>query len=134
MIEKFLQKLIKNIKNGYIIICDYGYKKKEYYHPQRKNGTIICYNKHRIEKNLFEEYGNKDITSHVNFSRINKISKKNKCKIIKYISLAKYIYLCIKNNNKIKNTKYTKKQINEINTLTSPYFMGEIFKIMTIKK
>ena len=65
---------IKNIASflnkGYVITIDYGYQSSELYSKQRSCGTLLCYNKHNINDQVFNNLGEQDITSHVNFSAL----------------------------------------------------------------
>jgi SAM-dependent MidA family methyltransferase len=58
------------LKRGYVLTIDYGSPSGELYSEQRKNGTLVCYNKHRINYEPYAHVGQQDITAHVNFSAL----------------------------------------------------------------
>ena len=58
------------LKKGYVITIDYGYSSDELYNECRRNGTLICYQKHQLNDNPYAAIGLQDITSHVNFSAL----------------------------------------------------------------
>ena len=49
---------------------DYGFESSALYANHRSNGTLVCYYKHKIGENVFENIGMQDITSHVNFTAL----------------------------------------------------------------
>ncbi len=53
-----------------MLLIDYGYPQSEYYHPQRKMGTLRSYFQHRVSENPFACPGLQDITADVDFSAL----------------------------------------------------------------
>lgn len=68
----WLKQISAKLKLGYLLTIDYGYTADKYYHPQRSQGTLKCYYKHRHYDNPYVNIGNQDITSHVNFTALQK--------------------------------------------------------------
>ena len=68
--KDMLKAMADVLLNGYIMTVDYGYAASEYYDPQKKNGTLVCYHNHTIDDNPYEFVGEKDITSHVDFTSL----------------------------------------------------------------
>jgi SAM-dependent MidA family methyltransferase len=66
--EKWLDEIAGVLSSGFIITMDYGYSAAELY--QKKQGTLLCYHKHSINDNPYENVGEQDITCHVNFSAL----------------------------------------------------------------
>jgi SAM-dependent MidA family methyltransferase len=60
------------LAEGFLLTIDYGYPAWEYYSEERTRGTLLCYHKHRLSENPYENIGRQDITSHVNFSALRK--------------------------------------------------------------
>ena len=69
-ISGWLSALENRIKNLIILVIDYGYNEKEYYHPDRINGTLMCYYQHRAHENFFWWPGLQDITAFVNYTDV----------------------------------------------------------------
>jgi len=65
------------LKKGFIITIDYGLTSSELYHESRKQGTLLCYNKHNINNCPYSYIGQQDITAHVNFSALQHWGAKN---------------------------------------------------------
>ncbi len=62
------QKLI----SGFVLTVDYGYPADEYYCRERNRGTLLCYYKHEVSDDPYQNIGEQDITAHVNFSSLQK--------------------------------------------------------------
>ncbi|MDB5228196.1 MAG: hypothetical protein JWN78_2389 [Bacteroidota bacterium] len=65
------------LQKGFVLTIDYGYPAYEYYHPQRKRGTLTCYNKHKTNEEPYSFIGEQDITAHVNFTALSHFGKKH---------------------------------------------------------
>ncbi|KGO95650.1 hypothetical protein Q767_10515 [Flavobacterium enshiense DK69] len=67
---QWIEEIAKSLKKGYVITIDYGYPSSELYKKERSNGTLMCYANHTTNTNPYQNIGNQDITSHVNFSAL----------------------------------------------------------------
>jgi SAM-dependent MidA family methyltransferase len=63
---------IRNIgsamKDGTVILIDYGHLADELYARHRMRGTLMCYRKHQAHDDPYVYVGEQDITAHVDFS------------------------------------------------------------------
>ena len=66
----WLRNISTSLNQGFILTIDYGFLSDELYHHRRREGTLLCYNKHEINDKYYEHIGAQDITSHVNFSAL----------------------------------------------------------------
>ena len=57
---------------GFVLTIDYGYPAGELYAPFRRNGTLMCYRHHQSSDNPYEAPGSQDITSHIDFTALQK--------------------------------------------------------------
>lgn len=67
-LKDWLKKVSHVLKKGFLLTIDYGFSRNEYFHPNRKRGTIISYKGQMVDEDIFNDPGEKDITHHVNFS------------------------------------------------------------------
>ncbi|MEX0387034.1 class I SAM-dependent methyltransferase [Spiribacter onubensis] len=56
------------IEAGAALLIDYGYPRREFYHPQRATGTLLCHYRHRAHDDPFFWPGLQDITASVDFT------------------------------------------------------------------
>ena len=58
------------IQRGLLLLMDYGYPRRELYHPDRRAGTLRCHFRHRRHGNPLVRCGLQDVTAHVDFTAI----------------------------------------------------------------
>ena len=58
------------IEKGFVITIDYGYPATELYAPHRRDGTLLCYRQHQADDDPYSAAGEKDITTHVDFTAL----------------------------------------------------------------
>ncbi len=68
----WLGEVAAKLHRGYLLTIDYGYTAAKYYHPQRREGTLHCYYQHRRHHNPYVNLGQQDITTHVDFTALEK--------------------------------------------------------------
>ncbi|TCK84964.1 class I SAM-dependent methyltransferase [Albibacterium bauzanense] len=73
----WIQEIASSLNQGYVMTIDYGYLSSELYKPYRSQGTLMCYNNHKVNDNLYDNIGIQDITSHVNFSALINSGRKS---------------------------------------------------------
>lgn len=66
----WLQTIANKLQQGYLLTIDYGYPAHKYYHPQRAQGTLQCYYRHRRHNNPYLNLGYQDLTTHVDFTAL----------------------------------------------------------------
>lgn len=62
--------LANALRHGALLLIDYGFGEREYYHPQRTRGTLMCHYRHRAHDDPFLLPGLQDITAHVDFTAV----------------------------------------------------------------
>ena len=68
--REILHALAKKITRGFLLAVDYGMTQESLLAEHRTDGTLSCYSGHKRDANPLEFPGEKDITAHVNFSRL----------------------------------------------------------------
>lgn len=68
--------LSQKMRWGFLMIVDYGYPRGDYYHPQRKKGTLLCYFRHKACENPYFKPGHIDMTAHVDFTLLRELAEK----------------------------------------------------------
>jgi SAM-dependent MidA family methyltransferase len=64
----WIASLAASLGQGLALFTDYGYSRREYYHPQRTDGTLACHYRHHWHADPFFLPGLQDITAWVDFS------------------------------------------------------------------
>lgn len=66
----WLRAMSATLAVGALLLVDYGYTQREYYHPERELGTLICHYRHRAHADPYLLPGLQDITANVDFSAL----------------------------------------------------------------
>jgi SAM-dependent MidA family methyltransferase len=67
---EWMEEVSRSLKRGFVLTIDYGFTADELYSFHRREGTLLCYFRHRISENPYEKLGKQDMTSHVNFTSL----------------------------------------------------------------
>lgn len=60
----------RSLRTGWLCAVDYGSAEEALLQPQRAEGTLRAYARHRLSADVLANPGGQDITAHVNFTRI----------------------------------------------------------------
>ncbi len=137
-IGPWLAALSQCLKQGILLVIDYGYPEQEYYHPQRNQGTLTCYYRHRAHEDPLILPGIQDITAHVNFTALKKLATQQGFSVVEYSNQARFLIQCGLLNLaelELSRDPVTQFQVaQQIKQLTLPSEMGELFKVMVLAK
>ena len=130
--NKYFEQICKYLKKnrGICILIDYGYNKK------LKSFTLQAIYNHK-KTSIFENIGQQDISSHVNFNELIEIAKQNKLQINEFVSqrdfLIKYGILERKKKLLTKNSNLNKNLLDEeVDRLINVDRMGNLFKCLVV--
>lgn len=68
--DAWIASLAGALAHGALLLFDYGLPRGQYYHPDRRSGTLTCHFKHRAHFDPLINVGVQDITAWVDFTRI----------------------------------------------------------------
>ncbi len=68
--RELVRELEEVLREGFLIVIDYGYTAREYYTEERQRGTLLCYWRHQLNEDPYRHIGDQDITAHVNFTAL----------------------------------------------------------------
>ena len=66
----WLQAVAGGLREGAMLFVDYGDARGEYYLPQRRDGTLRAFRRHRLVEDVFAHPGLQDITASVDFTAL----------------------------------------------------------------
>jgi SAM-dependent MidA family methyltransferase len=66
----WVQAVIGELRRGALLFIDYGYTRREYYAPERRDGTLRAFRRHRVSNALYEAPGLQDLTASVDFTAL----------------------------------------------------------------
>ena len=133
-----IHSLCERLTQGALLFIDYGFGASEYYHPQRTRGTLMCHYRHHAHDDPFFLVGLQDITAHVDFSAILESAANCGAELLGYTTQAYFLINCgitelLAESNPEKARDHLQLS-NQLQKLTSPAEMGELFKVIALGK
>jgi SAM-dependent MidA family methyltransferase len=130
--------LANSLQLGALIMIDYGFSRHEYYHSQRRQGTLMCHYRHHSHSDPFLYLGLQDITAHVDFTRIAEAGVASGLSFVGYLNQAQFLINCgimhlLELTSKDDMVAYIA-QAAAVQKLLSPAEMGELFKVIAFEK
>lgn len=126
------------LEQGVMLFIDYGFGAREYYHPQRSSGTLMCHYRHHAHDDPFFLPGLQDITAHVNFTGIAECGIDAGLELLGYTSQAFFLINCgiaeLLQDTSPENLRDYLPLSAQLQKLTSPAEMGELFKVIALGK
>ena len=123
--EAFIRTIAVQLERGAAFLIDYGFPAREYYHPQRDTGTVMCHRGHLADADPLAHVGTKDISAHVDFSGIALAGQDAGLQVLGYTSQARFLMNC--------GLLSLQEQISQagrapVGLLMLEHEMGELFK------
>jgi len=135
-VRGFLRSLAGVLEKGVALFIDYGFPQKEYYHAQRREGTLMCHYRHHAHADPFFLPGLQDITSHVDFSAATAAARAGGLELAGYTSQAQFLVNCgiteVMSRTPAEDQAKFLPLANQANHLMSPAEMGELFKVIAL--
>lgn len=134
----WLQAVTESMMAGYLILIDYGYTSREYYHAERSQGTLICHFRHRAYSDPYLLPGLADMTANVDFSALAHAALAQGFELCGYTTQAHFLIdsgleqiLLASDPNQIRRHMSLMQGVKK---LTLPGEMGERFKVMALAR
>jgi SAM-dependent MidA family methyltransferase len=118
------------LARGMLLAIDYGFPVREYYHPQRLMGTLMCHYRHHAHADPLWLPGLNDITAHVDFSAVADAAFDAGLDVLGYTTQAHFLMNC--GLLERLGSEHTLKRSNEAHRLLSEAEMGELFKVLAL--
>ena len=92
--QAFIRTVAARLQRGAAFFIDYGFGEREYYHPQRHMGTLMCHRGHRADAEPLHAVGDKDITSHIDFTAMAVAAQDAGAQLLGYTSQGRFLLNC----------------------------------------
>ncbi len=134
----WLQAVSASLQKGLALFIDYGYARRDYYRPQRRDGTLICHYQHRAHDDPFSWPGLTDISASVDFTALAEAADFCGLEVSGYASQAMFLLACgldeILAQFESLSERERLKMNNQVRSLTLPGEMGERFQVMALSR
>ncbi|HKU86280.1 MAG TPA: SAM-dependent methyltransferase [Casimicrobiaceae bacterium] len=136
--EALVTTIARRIASGALVVVDYGFPRHEYYHPQRREGTLVGHYRHRVHHDPFLWPGLSDLTAHVDFTAIAEAGERGGAEVAGFATQASSLVGCgilelLAAVGTPDSADYLRAAA-AVQKLVSPAEMGELFKVMLLSK
>ena len=131
---QWLAELDGAMRRGLVLIVDYGYPRREYYHPQRAAGTLRCHAGHQAHADPLQRPGQQDISVDVDFTAVAELAADFGFEVLMFTTQAGFLleYGLLEAMDQPQAADGRLAQRGEIETLTHPGRMGERFRVLAL--
>jgi SAM-dependent MidA family methyltransferase len=134
--QAWMRSLVQCLDEGAILVIDYGFPRREYYHPQRAAGTLMCHYRHQAHADPFAHPGEEDITAHVDFSALAGAAREAGAQVLGYATQAQFLVNSgiteVLGEVNAENALRYAPIAAQAQKLLSPAEMGELFKVLAV--
>lgn len=134
----WLVALAERIASAIVLLIDYGYSGREYYHSDRAKGTLICHYRHRAYADPYRLPGIQDITANVDFTALANAALRAGFEVAGYTTQAHFLLDAglddLLGSADPADIRGHIKRMQGIKKLTLPSEMGERFKVMALRR
>ena len=135
--DAWIAELAGRLEQGAMLLFDYGYARHEYYHSQRRAGTLRCHYRHRAFDDPLWMPGLCDISAHVDFTGIARAGANAGLTVAGFTSQADFLLgsgLLDEAAGLSPGTAQFAELTAQIKRLTLPGEMGEAVKAMLLTR
>ncbi|WP_206862395.1 class I SAM-dependent methyltransferase [Lysobacter changpingensis] len=135
----WVQAVSGGMRSGAMLFVDYGYPRGEYYQPDRSDGTLRAFYRHRMHGEPLRWPGLQDLTASVDFTALAEAGVAAGFDFAGYCSQASFLLGnglagVLERIERIADQGERMKRTQEVKRLTLPSEMGERFQVMGFEK
>jgi SAM-dependent MidA family methyltransferase len=130
--EQWWRKAALALGCGKLLTIDYGLTAEEFFAPERREGTVRSYRRHRSSSDVLTDPGERDITAHVNFTAIQTAGESAGLKTDALVTQAQFLTQIAARtwNDEAVFGNWTPERIRQFQTLTHPEHLGRPFRVL----
>ncbi len=133
VVRGFVAALADALADGSITLIDYGLVRREYYHPERAGGTLLCHYRHRAHADPFLYPGLQDIGVWVDFSACAAAASAAGLDVAGFTTQAQFLLANLP-ADALAGAGADLRRAAALKTLLLPGEMGERFKVLKLAK
>lgn len=135
----WIQAVSGGMQRGAMLFVDYGHPRGEFYLPDRRDGTLRAYYRHRMHENPLLWPGLQDITASVDFTALAEAGVAAGFDFAGYCSQASFLLGngmagVLERIEHMHDATEQQRRRSEVKKLTLPSEMGERFQVMGFEK
>jgi SAM-dependent MidA family methyltransferase len=134
--EAWIRQMGSWLERGAALLIDYGFPQREYYHPQRATGTLMCHFRHHAHSEPLLHAGLQDITTHVDFTAMADAALAAGLDVLGYTSQARFLMNAglpqLLAQLDPSDAQQYARAMAPVQKLIAETEMGELFKVLAI--
>ncbi len=134
----WLAAVTESMERGVALFADYGYPRDVYYHPERREGTLVCQYRHRAHFDPFHWPGLQDLSAFVDFTALAEAADAAGLEVAGYAPQNQFLFGCGLDElvGALPDLPPRERQAlaHELRELTLPGAMGEKFQVMALTR
>ena len=83
-IEDWIHQVCGALERGFVLTIDYGELAEDLYSPENAHGTVVCFNRHAIGADPYQDIGQQDITCQVDFTSLMELGERRGLETVGY--------------------------------------------------
>jgi SAM-dependent MidA family methyltransferase len=131
--EAWMNNVARILHRGVVMTIDYGHTGSDYYRPDRKDGTLLCYYRHTLSTNPYTRVGEQDMTAHVNFSALARSGTARGLVLMGLTTLANWL-IGLGVEELVRDQDQESEDVRALGHLLRPHGMGKTFKVLVQRK
>jgi SAM-dependent MidA family methyltransferase len=136
--EALVATITQRVVSGGLLVIDYGFPRHEYYHPDRREGTLVGHYRHRVHADPLLWPGLSDLTAHVDFTAIANAGRRVGARVAGFATQASFLMGCgildlLAATGATDSADYLRSAA-AVQRLLSPSEMGELFKVLLLTR
>ena len=136
----WMQAIAGSLEAGLMLFIDYGYVRREYYLPERQDGTLMAHYRHRAHNDPLYLPGLNDLTASVDFTALAEAGNSAGFGVAAYVSQAHFLIAA--GLQAVFEQAYEQagddvarhRLAQQVKKLTLPDQMGERFQVMLLAR
>lgn len=134
--EAFVRGMGDWLARGVAFLFDYGFPQREFYHPQRAAGTLMCHLRHVAHADPLVAVGVQDITAHVDFTAMADAALAGGLEVLGYTSQGTFLLNAglpdLLGRLDASDVRAYAQAVAPVQKLVSQAEMGELFKVLAL--
>ena len=133
-LPEWLDTVAAPLNRGLALMIDYGYPRREYYHPDRNEGTLVCHYRHRAHFDPFVWPGLTDLSAFVDFTAVAEAAHACGLEVAGFTNQAGFVLGSGAGEalEQVTDDRERLRLSSELKRLVLPGEMGEKFKVLAL--
>lgn len=136
----WMQAIAGALEAGLMLFCDYGFPRREYYLPERRDGTLQAHYRHRAHADVLRWPGLQDLTASVDFTALAEAGNGAGFGVVGYLPQAQFLIAAglsdlFETAHATATDEAARYRLaQEVKQLTLPGAMGERFQALLLAR